>query len=416
MSWKNLVWLTAIVVVTLVGFVALWKLRVVVLVFLFSLWTAAALRPAVDFVDHYVRRRTVALLATYLAGLAILAGLALLAASPLANDLHRLGNDAVSAFEDLTRRWAEGSRMQRRIAERLPVPEHVYKELAGVTGMRALQNLVGFTFNLFGAIVHLIVIVVLSLYWSIDRVHFERLWLSLLSVESRAEARSLWRDMEGEVGRYLRSEVVQSLAAGMLLASAYHLVGYPYPALLAVVAAIAWLIPWLGVGLAVLAATLLAMPGAILHGLDTAVAAAASALATLAVLLVMEIWVEPRLFQRRRYNSLLTVLVVVALADVFGIAGLVLGPPVASVVQIVAGHLLRRQVVARQRSEHTVTLQERVGAMRAALASMPEPPAGLVSLADRADELVRQVQQVLPPGDGEPRELVYANAGQGHST
>ena len=46
---------------------------------------------------------------------------------------------------------------------------------------------------------------------------------------------------------------------------------------------------------------------------------------------------EPRLFNRRRYNSLFIVLAVIALAETFGILGLLLGPMVAVAIQATAG-------------------------------------------------------------------------------
>src|SRR5581483_10718485 len=103
-----------------------------------------------------------------------------------------------------------------------------------------------------------------------------------------------------------------------------------------------------------------------------------------------EIVVEPRFFRRARYNALLTVILVVALADVFGIVGLILGPPLAALVQIIGRHLMLRQL-ARQRGEAALpapNLDERLVAVRAALASRQNPPAELVNLANRVEALV----------------------------
>ena len=58
---------------------------------------------------------------------------------------------------------------------------------------RAVHTLLGVTWGFFGTILNVLIIVVLSLYWSIDRVHFERLWLSLLDVGRRQRRRYLAR-------------------------------------------------------------------------------------------------------------------------------------------------------------------------------------------------------------------------------
>ncbi|MCZ7672142.1 MAG: AI-2E family transporter [Chloroflexi bacterium] len=74
-----------------------------------------------------------------------------------------------------------------------------------------------------------LVILFLSLYWSLDRVRFERLWLSLLPPEQRARARDIWQTIESDLGSYIRSEVAQSLLAGLLLGLGYWALGSPTP-------------------------------------------------------------------------------------------------------------------------------------------------------------------------------------------
>ena len=111
---------------------------------------------------------------------------------------------------------------------------------------RAVHTLLGVTWGFFGTILNVLIIVVLSLYWSIDRIHFERLWLSLLDVGRRQRARESWRAIEQATGAYLQREVVQSLAAGVMLGIGFWAFQQPYPVLSAAVGALAWLIPWVG--------------------------------------------------------------------------------------------------------------------------------------------------------------------------
>jgi hypothetical protein len=128
------------------------------------------------------------------------------------------------------------------------------------------------------------------------------------------------------VGGYLRSELVQSLLAGLLLWIGYRLIGLPYPVTLAFGGALLWLIPWLGAVLAMIAPILVAYP-------DPA-AMAAAGVYTLLILLLLEVVVEPRLFNRRRYSSLLVVIVVVVMAQAYGLLGMLLAPPLAAALQI----------------------------------------------------------------------------------
>jgi hypothetical protein len=83
-----------------------------------------------------------------------------------------------------------------------------------------------------------------------------------------------------------------------------------------------------------------------------------------------------------------------ALADVFGIFGLILGPPLAAAIQIAGNHLLhwRLERQSRLRALELPALEQRVAAVRAALSSLRDPPAGLVSLVERLELLLGEVQ------------------------
>ena len=86
-------------------------------------------------------------------------------------------------------------------------------------------------------------ILFLSLYWSINQIHFERLWLSLLPSGQRKRARGIWQTVDPNIGAYVRGELMQSLLAGLPFGLGCWLLEYPLPALLALISALACLIP-----------------------------------------------------------------------------------------------------------------------------------------------------------------------------
>jgi hypothetical protein len=155
----------------------------------------------------------------------------------------------------------------------------------------AVQSVLGFTLSFFDIFAELGIVLILSLYWAVDRARFERLWLSALPVPSRATARDVWISVESGVGAYLRSEVLQSFLAGWMLGVGYWMLGLPYPVMLAVFGALAWMIPWIG-GLIALAAVVVLGWSA---GAGPIVLASAY---TVAVFVFLEKLVEPRLLDR----------------------------------------------------------------------------------------------------------------------
>ena len=52
-----------------------------------------------------------------------------------------------------------------------------------------------------------------------------------------------------------------------------------------------------------------------------------TALYALVVLIALGVWVKPRLFNRRWDNPILTVVLLIALADAFGLVGIIVAPP-----------------------------------------------------------------------------------------
>jgi len=78
--------------------------------------------------------------------------------------------------------------------------EQTLRSSDGQPGQLVLPAVLGFTQGLGGGFSAVLVILLLSLYWSINQIHFERLWLSLLPSGQRKQARGVWRTIEPDLG------------------------------------------------------------------------------------------------------------------------------------------------------------------------------------------------------------------------
>jgi predicted PurR-regulated permease PerM len=323
----------ALVLATLTGVFLLWQFRGVLVLFLFALALAAAMRRPIDALVRRGLPRGLAIILTYLAGLGLLAGLTYALGNSLIVEGQAASKGFTGAWEHIRTAWPAGSPLQQFIVQQLPQPEQIYQAVLGALSLQLVQTGLGFTLNLFEALSRVALVLVLSIYWSIDRDRFERLWLSMLQAERRMRARTIWQGIEDGVGTHIRSTVIVLVAAGLLLTLGYRLLGLDAPATVAVVAAVFSLIPLLGWTLAVVLAMFIGLIGG--PGV-----AAATALYTLVVLLVLKTVVAPRLLGHRRSNPMLTILVMIVLTDVLGILGLLLAAPVAAVIQITISELL----------------------------------------------------------------------------
>jgi putative permease len=385
---KQLAGIAMAVMTTLLALVVLWLFRVVVVYVLISLMLAAALRP---LVNRLVGRGFVARVAWILLFLVVLGSfgfLLFLTGETAINEIQQLAQSVSVQDEWMLPVWLEGSSFQHALVARLPPPSNLFEAFTGNQGQLVLPAVLGFTQGIGGVVSGVIVILFLGIYWSINQIHFERLWLSLLPSNQRKEARGIWRTVQTDIGAYIRGEVIQSLLAGLLLGIAYWLFGSPYPALLALAGMLACLIPVVGAALVVIPVLLVGLLTSLQLSLLTA-------LSTLVVLIALGVWFKPRLFKRRWDNPILTVVLIIALADAFGLVGIIVAPPLSVVCQILWNRLVSRRTVSGAAAQVS-DLKERQARVWDAIKAMDEPPPALVtSSMERLTYLIEKAELIL---------------------
>jgi predicted PurR-regulated permease PerM len=399
---KQIIRIGAAVMTTLLALLVLWQFRIAVVYVLVSLALAATLRP---MVNRLVKRRffvRAAWILLYLVALGSFGYLLFLISGSTINEIQKLGHTLSVQDAWSLPGWLEGSAFQQALVARLPPPSKLFEAVTGSQGQLVLPTILGLTQGIGGLVSGILVISLLSVYWSINQIHFERLWLSLLHPGQRKQARGIWRTIEPDLGAYIRSEVVQSLLAGLLLGLGYWLLGSPYPTLLALVGAVAWLVPVVGAPLAVILPLLMGLLTSVQLSLFTA-------LYTLVVLFALDIWVEPRLFRRKWVNPILTLVILLAMADAFGLIGILVAPPLSVVCQILWNRLVSRRAVLGA-STQISDLKERQARVLDTIKAMDEPPLPLVSSSmERLNHLIEKAEPILQAAlPTEPSEPFHA--------
>jgi putative permease len=379
------------VMTTLLALVVLWQFRIVVVYVLISLALAAALRPAVN---RLVSGGLVVRMAKILLCLVALGSFGLLLFLTIDAAILEIQQMAQTlSVRDVWRLpiWLQGSSLQRALAERLPPPSQLLAALTGDQGQLVLPAMLGFSRSIVGLVSGVFVILFLSIYWSTNQIHFELLWLSILPSDQRKQARGIWRTLEPDVGAYIRGQVIQSLLAGLLMGLGYWLLASPYPALLALAGALACLIPVVGMALAVMSVLLVGLLTSVQLSLLTGLYA-------LVVLIALRVWVKPRLVDTRWNNPMLTVVLLIALADAFGLVGIIVAPPVSVICQILWSRLVSRRAVLGAAAQVS-DLKERQARVWDAIRAMDEPPVALVtSSMERLTQLIEKAEPVLQAG------------------
>ena len=398
---KNLVRICVGILTTLLALAALWQFRIAVIYVLISLMIAAAIIPLFKRLQG---RKLVTRIVWILFYILIVVGLILALIFTIqasAVELHRLAQSASVQDEWTLPIWL-GDSLQQTILLWLPLPSVLFQVILGPEGELVLPTLLGIAQNIGGVGVEIIIILILSVYWSANQTHFERLWLSLLPSNSRKRVRGIWQTIEHEIGAYIRGQGLLSLMTGLSLGLGYWLIGSSSPALLGLIGALASLIPVVG-------GILIIVPTLIVGLLMSAEIGIITVIYSIIILVALQIWVKPRLLNRKGENSILTVIILLAMADAFGIIGIILAPPLSIVCQTIWDHLVihRGETGAAAQvsdlTERLATLKEKINAM-----DEPQPPL-VTGAMERISYLIIAAEPLLisstePPSSMPPNE------------
>jgi predicted PurR-regulated permease PerM len=190
---KKLVVFGMAVMTTLLALVVLWQFRTVVVYVLISLMLAATLRPLFNRLVGQSLAVRLAWILLYLVVLASLVFLLFLTVEAAIKEIQQLGHTVVVQDKWVLPLWLESSSFKQVLLAQLPQPSKLFEAVTGSQGQLVLPALLGFTQGVGSLVSAVAVIVFLSLYWSINQIHFERLWLSLLPSAQRKQARGTWR-------------------------------------------------------------------------------------------------------------------------------------------------------------------------------------------------------------------------------
>ena len=160
------------------------------------------------------------------------------------------------------------------------------------------------------------------------------------------------------------------------------------------------------VGVLVVVGVVLAVLLPLLVGLLTSVQLGLyTVLYALVVLIVLVVWINPRLFKRKWDNPILTVVLLIALADAFGLIGLIIAPPISVVCQVLWNRLVSHRLASGAAAQVS-DLKERQERLSASISEMDGPALPLVtSSMERLTQLIAKaepiLQSVVPAGPSE---------------
>lgn len=222
---------------------AIWYLRDLVLLIVTSIVIASAIRPGILFFMRYGFPRLLAVLAMYLGVFGVVFGLVYFFFPPIIAEATRFLSDLPSYLETIELPFTTSA-----TSEFLAGGDSALSSLVSVQD--AFANTSEGAFRLlatfFGGILSLILVVVLSFYFAIQEQGIENFLRLIVPLQYEEYAISLWRRAQQKIGLWMQGQLMLSLLAGVLVYLGLLIIGVPYALLLAILTALAEVIPIFG--------------------------------------------------------------------------------------------------------------------------------------------------------------------------
>ena len=376
---------TAFSVVALTVFI-LWQVNEVVIYFLLSLILGAIIRPFADYLKGKSRLQVILSVAGLLLIIAGFGYLLYLSIIRLSKEVNLLVNTISNLKRWFLPVWLERLGFARTLLELLPPPGELFEIVTNDGGKILLPVLQNLSSNLVTILSGFVVIIFLSIYWTGSQDRFERLWLSLLSVERRQKARMIWRQIDSSLGDYGRFLLVKFLLTWILISFSVYYLGSPYPVLLGLGVALANLLPIIGVVLALFFTLAIGLLSSILFypwllGF------------VLLVLTMLSIFVWPKLYQNKWDAPILRLLLLLIIGETMGLRWLILAPPLAVTIQIIWNSLSTRLRKSSRPLMGLELLKLHQDNLSQAISDIENAPPALTNNIIRLNQLVEEANQ-----------------------
>lgn len=320
----------AVATAVIIGMCALAALLVRLIDILFLLFVgiviSAALHPWHARLSLWGIPKAIAVLLIYVAFFVGLVSIVLLIGPTLIDEVGAVVSDLprnYSEFRSTLR--ASGAAPLRLLGSRLPPFERLTKTL---TGPSPDFYLIGATTSVAEVLAYVVTVLAVALYWTLEVGRFERLIVSLMPVERRVRALTIWHEIESKLGGFVRGQGLAMLAVGVASGIGYALIGLPNALALAVLAGLLEAVPLLGPVLGAVPAVLIALP----FGVHTALLVIT--LATTLQLIENYVLIPRIMHETVGVSALVNIVAVLSFGSLYGFAGVFVAIPMAATLQV----------------------------------------------------------------------------------
>lgn len=313
-----------------------WQIRSILLILAIGILFGAVLDPLINRVRRIGLSRGQALLSLYVLFFAII-GVGIYYLSPmLGRQIANFDKAIPEIFENLRNQSLAASndtirRSGFRVVTQLEQAWNSFRNDPNVNPDQAFSVVN----SLLGASLSVISSLIVTFYWTVEKVAIKRGFLGFFPFSVRPRAHAIWDEVEYRIGGWARGQLMLMLSIGVISGSVYYAIDLRFWMALAIFAGLTEIIPYIGPILGGAAAAAVALT-------DSPQKAILVIVLVFAIQQLEGAFLVPRIMKHAVGMTPLTVILAVLIGNqIGGPAGSIIAIPIGAAVQVVVSSLLR---------------------------------------------------------------------------
>ncbi|AOM83407.1 hypothetical protein BBEV_2063 [Salisediminibacterium beveridgei] len=346
---KNLLIILLLLLIVLVGTQVSWiftplqvAFQTMFLPFLLAGVLFYLIRPVVNLLEKYKVPRVVSILLIYIAGIGLVTFIVFLIGPTLQRQTMNLIDNAPMLFEEVRKvivnlesnQWIEDNFQPTDNFSIEDLTENIAENLSTAFDFIG-SNIAGFIGAVTSFILVIVVLPFILFFLLKDGDKAPDQVLRFLPEKQQVEGRRILSDMDDKLSSYIQGQLIVSLFVGTLMFIAYLIIGVDYSLILALVAMVTNVVPFVGPWIGTIPAVIVAV-------IDSWVSMLWVIVAIIIVQQIESNLISPNVMGKKLKVHPLTIIVLILVAGRFGgLIGLIIAVPLYAVTKVVVSHTYR---------------------------------------------------------------------------
>ncbi|MFW0862551.1 MAG: AI-2E family transporter [Candidatus Komeilibacteria bacterium] len=317
-----------------------WLVREAIALIFVALILASALDPFVDWLKKFRIPRGMGIILVYLLLFLIIASAVILIIPPIATEVKLIANDFPTYYEKVVNglNYFTINRTDLEVVDQ--IQGGLNSATAGLT--KAASGAFNTLLDVFGGIVSFFLVLVITFYFTVEEEGLRRFLKSMTPTHYQPYVLQLMTRIQRRLGFWLRGQLILSIIIFVLTFIGLTVLGVEYALLLALIAGIFEVIPYLGPFLGAVPAVFLAFAQSPLKAL----------LVLILFVVIQQIEnniIVPKVMSKSvGINPLLVIIVLLVGGKMGGVLGMILAVPVATAISVFLEDFVDKKIDATE--------------------------------------------------------------------